>query len=84
MVSIEDGQEFPQLQRVIEEISAIFDNAHDLTAIMHDQFDITDERGRIRRAQLMSYMVRNEMDRLAIKVRMLDGLAFPAQLARAA
>ena len=32
----------------------------------------------------MAYMVRNEMDRLAIKVRNLDSFAFNTQAAKAA
>lgn len=84
MVTIADAQEFPQLQRAIEEVSATFDNARDLTAIMNDQFDIPDEGARLRRAQLMGYMVRNEMDRLAPVVAALDRMTIPTAIMRAA
>ena len=84
MVTIADGQEFPRLQRAIEDVSLIFGNTRDLTAIMNDQFDIANESDRARRAQLMAYMVRNEMDRLAIKVNALDDFVFPVAMAQAA
>ena len=84
MVSIAEGQEFPQLQKVIEEVNNLFGDAFDLTEIMNDQFNHLCEVERLRRVQLLASKLGADMNILSEKMLDLTEFLFPESIARMA
>lgn len=78
MVSIADGHEFPQLQKAIDELWATFNRAHEMAAILNEQFDHRDDAARETRINLMADMLKKEMSSLSDNVFALIDLKHPA------
>ncbi len=78
MVSIAHGDEFPQLQKTIEEVRNLFGDIYDLTAIMNDQFRLDQiDDSRERRAELVAKKLSEDIERLASKMCQLTEFEFP-------
>lgn len=78
MVSIADGVEFPQLQKTIEEVHAIFSDIYWLNAVMSDQFNLNVlHPDREDRAEIVARKLGEEIEKLSGKMCDLSDFEFP-------
>lgn len=67
-ISIADGHEFPKLQEAIDQLWDQFRKVHQITRILNDQNKVNDAIQREEGMEIMSAMLKSEMDVLSDNV----------------